>query len=332
MVMNLSWSVTVILKAVATVLESLGISLTVFRLYYRIRIRRFWWEDAWALLGLLCTLAGMVSGWVHVCTISTSIHISIMTFWIYTFAFTCVVWSVRMSIILSITRMVYPNNHLRYLSFGVTALFATLFSGLIIQKGYYCGISLDWYTSSSLSCHLPRPMAIFELVSDVISDIILVSFPLRLLWRVKLPKRQRRMFLAVFSSSLVMSMVSMFHATTQLRRLYSLTSAATDFEIGFCLNVCNLLVVVAILYRIMNKGEDEDISHTSNRITDVGNHTQSPRTYFTTVDLEHLTGPMDMTGVSRVTGPVSFILSLTGAKDSTTGGPKARFNTEESLS
>ncbi|KAH7923544.1 hypothetical protein BV22DRAFT_574771 [Leucogyrophana mollusca] len=326
--MNLSWSAYLTVKVVATVLEGLAMLLTVFRLSHRLRIRRFWWEDAWALLGLLCTLAVLASGWVHILTLSTASHVSIVTFWIYTFSFTCVVWSVRMSVLLSITRMIYPNKPLRHLMHGVAALFILLFGGLIIQKAYKCGSSLTWYTSTSLSCHLPRPMASYELASDIVSDTILVSLPLRLLWRIKLPRRERKMFLAVFSSSLVMSVVSMFHATTQLARINSLISTATDFEVALCLIVCNLLVVVAFIYRLVKQGKDDDKSDSNNEHSDSSDRDQSPRAlpttqYLTTVDLEHLTGHMDITAASGVGlhNQLSSVVSLT-AVETGSGAPK----------
>lgn len=47
-----------------------------------------------------------------------------------------------------------------------------------------------------------------------VADTILVVFSFRLLWNVNLPSRQRRMILAIFSSSIIMTMFSLFHAVT----------------------------------------------------------------------------------------------------------------------
>lgn len=47
--------------------------------------------------------------------------------------------------------------------------------------------------------------------ADVVSDIILVALPLCLLWGVRLPSKQRIMVLSIFSTSILVSVVSVVH-------------------------------------------------------------------------------------------------------------------------
>jgi hypothetical protein len=105
---------------------------------------------------------------------------------------------------------------------------------------------------------------------------MLVAFSFRLLWNVNLPTRQRRMIRTIFSSSIIISLFSLFHAATSFVSLItSLTTVAVNLEVRSCswsdvnpyiyiwqtsfsLIVCNLLVIVTCAYRALNRKPDED--------------------------------------------------------------------------
>jgi len=48
--------------------------------------------------------------------------------------------------------------------------------------------------------------------ADFISDGILVVLPLRLLWRVNMPKHMRKLLFSIFSASILVTVVSVVHA------------------------------------------------------------------------------------------------------------------------
>ncbi|KAH7925356.1 hypothetical protein BV22DRAFT_444637 [Leucogyrophana mollusca] len=283
------------LKIVTTVLQGLAILFTAFRLWYRVRIRRFWWEDTWALMALLCDLVGLASGWVYFSSCASSsvlkcvlcpqatrgqaLNVSSL---VYSFSFTSVVWSVRMSIILSILRIVYPSSHIRRITYGVATLFAVLWGVLMALK------AINWRsTFGSTNTHSVTATIACELASDILADVVLAALPLRLLWSVKLHRKQRRIILTIFSSSLIISMASSFHAACELQHLTSLVSVAKDFELAFCLIVCNLLVVVTFIYRTV-KNDDESDSDGSSKSNQSFSTREPTTVYFTTVDFDHL--------------------------------------------
>lgn len=43
------------------VVKCLAVILTLCRLGFRIKIQRFWWEDVWAVIALLCTVVSIIS-------------------------------------------------------------------------------------------------------------------------------------------------------------------------------------------------------------------------------------------------------------------------------
>lgn len=52
--------------AVSSAFLVLGLVLTIFRLTYRIWLRRFWVEDAWAGVAFLCGIVALTSCWTYV--------------------------------------------------------------------------------------------------------------------------------------------------------------------------------------------------------------------------------------------------------------------------
>ncbi|KAI9462962.1 hypothetical protein HD554DRAFT_2027383, partial [Boletus coccyginus] len=129
--------------------------------------------------------------------------------------------------------------------------------------------------------------------ADFAGDVTLVFLSLKLLWGVKLPRRQRRLILSTFASSMVMSMTSLPHAIAQAFESHSLILITGDLEVSHVilsqiissLIVCNLLVVVTYIYRVyLSSSESEDSSEDDDFTTPAPRSTQS----LTTVDLSTL--------------------------------------------
>ncbi|KAG0697466.1 hypothetical protein DFH29DRAFT_946322 [Suillus ampliporus] len=252
------------MKAATTVVQGMALGLTVFRVWFRLHIRRFWWEDAWAAAAGLCGVVNLISSWVHLRSQGTT---SVVAFWISTLTFTCVNWSARMSILFSITRVARPTPWLFRLSLGFAILFFLMWVAFIAQEAWHCGSNRSWYHIAGPRgpyCRMDHSMAAHQLATSCVADTILVVFSLRLLWNVNLPTRQRRMILAIFSSSIITTLFSLFHITTQFLSLTGVETIAVNLETSSSLIVCNLLVIVTYVYRILNRTidypEDDDYS------------------------------------------------------------------------
>lgn len=79
--------------------------------------------------------------------------------------------------------------------------------------------------------------------------------------------------------------------------MVSLTFLNTFHQVGFCLIVCNLLVIVTFIYRVLRRKETDkspqDVTSTNSPIRS----TSIPGTHFTTVDLDDLEEPVTSTRV-----------------------------------
>lgn len=280
MALLISWSTFVTLRIVSSALLVLGLVLTIFRLAYRIWLRRFWLEDAWAGVAFLCGIAWVTSCWTYV---EAAGEERIISFWVYAFTFPSLVWAVRQSILFSIVRVVYATQHLRRLIFGLVGLFFGLWAGVIAQKAWDFGHDTSWYQTFGKHMVITQPMVAFELMTDCLSDAILIVLPLRVLWSLKLPRRQKRMISVIFSSSIIVTFISIFRGVCQIARYTSVIATAVDFETTLSLLVCNLLVVVTFLYRIFGfTGADDSVSTGDDDYTTTRSTADM---VFTTVDL-----------------------------------------------
>ncbi|KIJ60785.1 hypothetical protein HYDPIDRAFT_43116 [Hydnomerulius pinastri MD-312] len=302
MTLTISPSLLINLKIVSSILQCLALLLTIFRVWFRLRIRRFWYEDAWAIIAFCCGATSLISSWAFLATSGTTALIAV---WVYALAFTTAVWAVRMSILYSIARIFHTAERIRQGARGIAIFFVLMWSGLITQKVYKCTIDISWYYTpqhpENSYCWLTIPMAVFELATDCIADFILICIPLKLLWDLNLARRQRKMILWIFASNIVMTFASLFHALCMVANITSLVCTAADFEMATALIVCNLLVVVTLIYRVNHSIEvDESDDSTDDDFT---RPTRQPMTtqQLTTVDLSALTGFMSSSLYSRRT-------------------------------
>ncbi|KAF9220658.1 hypothetical protein BS17DRAFT_759335 [Gyrodon lividus] len=242
-----------IVRVTGSVFQVLGLILTAFRIYFRLRIGRFWWEDAWAVVSLLSGLIWITAMWTLLLTgdVLTSIVVS----WTYSIAFTCTTMAVRMSILYSIIRIVDTRTRLRKFTHVCTAFFAACWVILIAAKIWHCTSDRSWHHVSMSYrkpfCSADPSISVFKFATDCIAISILVVLPLRMLWKVKLPRRQRRMILSIFASSIVIAFGALFHTLGQTLHIYIATIIGVNTEIALSLIVCNMLVVVTCTYRFL---------------------------------------------------------------------------------
>ncbi|KZP25344.1 hypothetical protein FIBSPDRAFT_783324 [Athelia psychrophila] len=252
-------------RAVITTFVGLAIIFTVFRLVYRFRIRRFWWDDAWASVALIFQFMLVVAFWIRtdvpgVGPLNQSKHNRIIAYWILTNGFTCVLWSARLSMLYSIIRITPPMMRLRRVAYCCGILFVAMWAGLLAQKLYICISDLSWQLKPAPQCHLGQSVAILELVTDFSSDAILIVLPLRLLWGVNLPRHMRKLLFSIFSASCLVTIVSTIHATFLLGPAGLLEGLTANVEASVSLIVANLAVIVTHVYRLLRNGEDIDHS------------------------------------------------------------------------
>ncbi|KAH7913181.1 hypothetical protein BJ138DRAFT_670414 [Hygrophoropsis aurantiaca] len=261
-------------RVVVTVFHAIAISLTIFRLSYRGYMRRFWWEDAWASLGLVSDMLCLLCTWLQILpgTGYNDMPINnIASNWILAIAFTSVLWSARMSILCSIIRVGNPDLKHRRFAIGVAIAFGVMWIGLMAQKLNVC---------YHHQCMMTRNVAISQLITDCIADTVLVALPFRLLQGVKLSRNRRILICCAFSASFLITAVTIIHTAL----LFGTPSIKTTFvahgKAALSLVVCNTLVIVTFSYRVFRRNGSHDLDDSC-----PGSGTM----HFTTIDLTHLT-------------------------------------------
>ncbi|KAH7912883.1 hypothetical protein BJ138DRAFT_715638 [Hygrophoropsis aurantiaca] len=144
----------------------------------------------------------------------------------------------------------------RTLAFLLALMFALMWTLALATKIYACASDTAWYNAMIIQCPIPAGVAVVEVCTDVVADLILVLLPLRLLWRVKLPANQRKLLLAIFSSSILISVVSAVHTAYIVPTSSFIGGITAEIEGALSLVVCNLLVIVTFVYRVRHHGAD----------------------------------------------------------------------------
>ncbi|KAL0068726.1 hypothetical protein AAF712_004055, partial [Marasmius tenuissimus] len=215
-------------QVLTTFLTSLAILLTVARLTRRFRIRRLSWDDAWAALGmvLMAVYLGMYwEGDKHFMNQPYPDTNEYRTwFQIIMGLYTTVVWCSRISLSLSITRIL-PPSYLR--KFTVCLAIFCFLAGvsLTFLKAFLCAVVYEPQsdpTILSATDFCPGVTGIyliaFQTTGDVLSSILLVAIPIYFLQSTDLPNSERRLILTLFASTVLALAICILHVVFTLKK------------------------------------------------------------------------------------------------------------------
>ncbi|KAJ8581718.1 hypothetical protein M405DRAFT_751317, partial [Rhizopogon salebrosus TDB-379] len=222
---------------VGSVSHGIAILCTIFRLVYRGWMRRFWWEDAWAAFALISDVLCLVCIWLDP---------SVVPAWILAVTFTCVLWAARMSVIFSVIRIANPSGpkiH-KQITYLIAASFACMWAALIALKINMCIFH---------SCQMAEPVAISQLITDIIADVSLVAAPLQLLKDVGLSRSRKILVLSAFGASLLITAVTIPQSIMLFGPIRQTTLIFAHVKAALSLVICNLLVIVTFAYRVCRK-------------------------------------------------------------------------------
>ncbi|EIW82750.1 hypothetical protein CONPUDRAFT_71472 [Coniophora puteana RWD-64-598 SS2] len=209
--------------------------LTAFRLW--IRRGRYWWEDVFALLaGLFCVLC-IVGMWLMFIPHAPMVDRAFQ--WLGVVTFANVVWFTRTSILISIMR-ISTSARFSLLIRVSLALFLVLWAVEFSAKMWLCGSNLTY------ACQTTQVYADVIISMDVASTFVLVALPLIMLWNVKLARIPKTLILLVFG-------VGVITAATPLTGITGHIQCAAD------LTVCNFLVTVTFVYRVIEAHKAREI-------------------------------------------------------------------------
>ncbi|KAJ7798094.1 hypothetical protein B0H14DRAFT_2908205, partial [Mycena olivaceomarginata] len=209
------------LKITSSTCSFFALGMTTYRLY---KCRsRLWADDAWAFFAFVCLIIQVVTVFLHTARVF-AYYLMCLTFYL-------VIWLSRLRILFSIVR-IHPSPSARKHLFWVAVSFVTA------------------KDAPNPQCHLPQQVAICQLVTDVLTDSILLFAPLQL-FRSLADKMLRRKLTLIFSTCVVTTIiylqVSLVHAAFILRNGGVKEIISAIVEDCLSLIVANVPVVVAAI-------------------------------------------------------------------------------------
>jgi len=224
-----------------------AVFVTLSRLY--IRRGRLWWDDTFALFSMIFLLVQVTGLVLHVQDNTKVSQLTLVAgYYILATNFYAIIWSARLSIIFSVIR-IDPWEKRRKRLLLIAILFFVAFIILLVQLFWVCEPDPAWKKLSNPQCPLNMQVAIFQLVSDVIADSLLLAAPLKLLQGLE-DKPLRRRLIFIFSTCIVTTIVSLVHAVYIFKHGGPKVLIAAFVENCVSLIVCSVPVVVTASMRV----------------------------------------------------------------------------------
>ncbi|KAI0084840.1 hypothetical protein BDY19DRAFT_1023578 [Irpex rosettiformis] len=235
------------IKVTSAVCSSFAILTTAGRMY--LRRAKYWWDDACAFLATIFLLVQVAAVFMHLPdphVMSRTTRIA--AYYIMAIIFYLIIWTARLAILYSIIR-IDPNPSMRRILNCTAVVFVIIELVMCAQLFWVCESEPSWKNKASPQCPLTKQVAILQLVTDVLADVLLIVAPLRLLRQLSTQDGTRRRLMIIFSSSIVTTIVSLVHAALILTIGGVDVVIAALVENTFSVIVCNVPVVVTFLLR-----------------------------------------------------------------------------------
>lgn len=248
------------LKLTSAICSAFAIAITSYRLWRR--RDRYWWDDACAFLSMIFLLLQIAAVFMHVPNPRVLTFMdNVAAYYIMAATFYSIIWTARLAILYSVIR-IDPNPRTRRYLHRVAVIFIVVLLVMIAQLFWVCEPMPEWKYKASPQCPLDKQVAICQLVTDILSDLLLIAAPLRLIHQMSAVDGTRRRLMIIFSTSIVTTIVSLVHAALIFKDAGIKVVIAAIVEDTFSLIVCNLPVVVTAILRRTGR-PDEDTDHTS---------------------------------------------------------------------
>ncbi|KAF7362716.1 hypothetical protein MVEN_00620900 [Mycena venus] len=225
-----------------------------WRLYKR--QDRLWSDDAWALFASVNLIIQVVAVFMDLPlpnNLSKTTRIALS--YLMGTTYYSIVWASRLSILFSIVR-IDPSVERRRRLFWIAAAFVATALLLLGQLLWVCETDPSWKNKRNPQCELPLQVAICQLVTGVISDLILLFAPLPL-FRNLLNKPLGHKLTLIFSTCVATTIASLFHAAFILRDYNVKISISAIVEGCLSLIVANIPVIVTTTIDIVGDQEDQ---------------------------------------------------------------------------
>ncbi|KAF9054126.1 hypothetical protein BJ165DRAFT_1522689 [Panaeolus papilionaceus] len=239
---------------------ALAFLTTFIRLYHRVQIRKFWWDDFWAAFGLISGILTCVL-WLGVQKIMNPKQSFATRYFGVTgmfVAYTHSLWCTKLSVAVTIVRLL-GDGKLRIVSKFVAFLFGVAGVTLIFQKAFICG----FHFRTIPICHIPVWTGYLELSFDLTGDVWLIFAPLYVLHNTHLAGVHRRLLIAIFSCGIFVTAASIARAYFIFTGQNLMMGVIGHLQVAISLITCNLLVLVTYIYRKVNRNSHGSIERST---------------------------------------------------------------------
>ncbi|KAK7441820.1 hypothetical protein VKT23_016482 [Stygiomarasmius scandens] len=237
----------------------IAILATWFRLYLRTSRRTLWWDDFFAFVSMV----GICFLWtgILIFTDSPDNHsrrVKVIGYYCVDNGFYATIWPARCSILLTIIRMSYGKFR-KLLTYTVGAFLVTWVI-LDAQVWWTCEGEVGWKKERIAQCMLGKDVAIAQLVTDCVSDLILIVAPIYLLSTLTSRRTLKIRLIAIFSSTIFTTIFSLVHAYAILHDLGYLEFMFAVIEMVVSLLVVNLSVITSWFFKLKEHEESTENS------------------------------------------------------------------------
>ncbi|KAG2359325.1 hypothetical protein BDR07DRAFT_1336914 [Suillus spraguei] len=150
----------------------------------------------------------------------------------------------------------------------IAASFVCMWVALLVQKVNVCKFQ---------ACQMSKPVALSQLMTDVIADFSLVAAPLQLWKNVGLSRSRKILVLSSFGTSILITALTIPLSIILFRPLTETTLIFAHVRAAISLIICNVLVIVTFAYHVLStETRDLDRSFTSPEIFSTVIMTQFP--------------------------------------------------------
>ncbi|KAJ6473819.1 hypothetical protein C8R45DRAFT_404995 [Mycena sanguinolenta] len=242
------------LKIISVIWGFSALAATGYRLYKR--RHKVWADDVWALFAAVALIIQVVAVCLHIPLpndLSRATRIAV--YYLTATTFYLIVWASRLSILFSIVRIESSATR-RKLLFSAAAMFVITALLLVAQLFWVCESRprSSWKSHRDPQCDLPRQVAIFQLVTDVTSDAILIFAPWPL-FRSLVDKSLGHKLTIIFSICVVPTILSLVHAGFILKDNDIETRFSSIAECCLSLIVANIPVIITTTMDIVGQPE-----------------------------------------------------------------------------
>ncbi|KAF8966772.1 hypothetical protein BDZ97DRAFT_1756365 [Flammula alnicola] len=263
-------------KICVTLLHFVSITFTLVRVGYRWRTRRLWWDDRIVIIPMAVDCIYIVTMWFKLrkdglSWVEPDSHTFVYSEWFSSFLSSTIMWASKICLALSVARIFLPGHPFRRWSFYFTGILFLFYLGITFTLTFACEGSPWWqlnYKRCTTEAHsLNAGALIGAVILDILTDAVLVISPVIMLWRIKLPPKQRILILVLFSSSILTIIGSVTYAILWFTVAGHLGpdspwvfTMTAYIQAAFALLVSNILVITMLIYHKLRRVGDNDDS------------------------------------------------------------------------